>query len=166
MSPTPWELPAARVDLFLAHHYKVKALREEALRTIAANYMRDRCLLHAQASVGPVLLLIDPERSGEPTCMSRTLCKGISQALWMKLLSSVMNAGEGDAEEEEDKRPRRPMNAVGLVTAEKVKNRAANAARTAFEAWQVRPREGPIGPGKPRLLCNGPSHALHGCSAS
>ncbi len=33
------------------------------------------------------------------------------------------------------------MNAVGLVTAEKVKNRAANAARTAFEAWQVRSRQ-------------------------
>lgn len=31
------------------------------------------------------------------------------------------------------------MNAVGLVTAEKIKSRAATAARTAFEAWQVRP---------------------------
>ena len=52
-----------------------------------------------------------------------------------------MTAGDGTGEVEEDHKPRRPMNAVGLVTAEKVKNRAANAARTAFEAWQVRPQE-------------------------
>ena len=29
------------------------------------------------------------------------------------------------------------MNAVGLLTADKVKTRAASAAKTAFEAWQV-----------------------------
>lgn len=60
----------------------------------------------------------------------------------MRLLPS---AGEGEEDGKEDQRPRRPMNAVGLVTAEKVKNRAANAARTAFEAWQVCHREGPSG---------------------
>ena len=32
------------------------------------------------------------------------------------------------------------MNAVGLLTADKVKTRAASAAKTAFEAWQVRIR--------------------------
>ena len=53
-----------------------------------------------------------------------------------------VTAGGGTENKEESEKPRRPMNAVGLVTAEKVKHRAANAARTAFEAWQVRPREG------------------------
>ncbi len=46
----------------------------------------------------------------------------------------------GDESEEdgnEAERARRPLNAVGLVTAEKVKLRAASAAHTAFEAWQV-----------------------------
>ena len=81
-----------------------------------------------------------------------------------------MTAGEGSSEVDEDKKPRRPMNAVGLVTAEKVKNRAANAARTAFEAWQVRPRESPFRPQKAddafqnfrRCYCSpeGLSHAL------
>ena len=52
--------------------------------------------------------------------------------------------------------PGGPMNAVGLVTAEKVKNRAANAARTAFEAWQVRPRRGTLGLRKAELLFQGP----------
>ena len=32
------------------------------------------------------------------------------------------------------------MNAVGLLTADKVKTRAASAAKTAFEAWQVHAR--------------------------
>ena len=48
-------------------------------------------------------------------------------------------SGEG-GEEDEAARPRRPMNAVGLLTADKVKTRAASAAKTAFEAWQVRMR--------------------------
>jgi hypothetical protein len=47
-------------------------------------------------------------------------------------------AGEGTEEDgHEAEKARRPMNAVGLVTAEKVKMRAASAAHTAFEAWQV-----------------------------
>ncbi len=53
--------------------------------------------------------------------------------------SRCVNEGVGTQEEQEVEKPRRPMNAVGLITAEKVKNRAATAARTAFEAWQVRP---------------------------
>ena len=47
-------------------------------------------------------------------------------------------AGEGSEEDgDEAEKAGRPMNAVGLVTAEKVKMRAASAAHTAFEAWQV-----------------------------
>ena len=50
-----------------------------------------------------------------------------------------MTEGGAGKDAEDGEKPRRPMNAVGLVTADKVKQRAANAAHTAFEAWQVRP---------------------------
>ena len=50
-----------------------------------------------------------------------------------------MTEGGAGKDEKEGESPRRPMNAVGLVTAEKVKQRAANAAHNAFEAWQVPP---------------------------
>ncbi|CAL5224336.1 g7008 [Coccomyxa viridis] len=130
------ELPPAKVDLIdLENGSRAPGRIDKAAQESAQN-AADTMQAKAQAATkGTNLVDVESERVKEVVPKA-----GSMELLGHEDHQDAAASGEGSSEVDEDQKPRRPMNAVGLVTAEKVKNRAANAARTAFEAWQERNR--------------------------